>query len=194
LGYEIFNKETELSNPRWTAEEIKQVNSKFKKRCIEKEPESVIVYLGSHGSHEELETSDGKPIVYWQHVINQLDHDNCLALKGVPKLFFIQACQLFEPDEKKVDNGKVEYFLDDYAIVQSTIPGHDAYRYPEIGAVMVHCLTEILMTNSHSHSFQQMMDMLREEVSKKCFRQTIRVEDKALKPLYFNLRPARQNK
>jgi len=61
-----------------------------------KDADMFVMFVLSHGEDGHFYTLDGKKISI-DKIVNSFDAHECPALRGKPKLFFIQACQGGKP-------------------------------------------------------------------------------------------------
>ncbi|KAH9376430.1 hypothetical protein HPB48_021122 [Haemaphysalis longicornis] len=80
------------SHSNLTADEIKKVLTKVAVEKQHRNAECLVVVLSSHGHKHVLYGTDGY-YVDLQQIYDLFDNNNCPALQGKPKLFFIQACR-----------------------------------------------------------------------------------------------------
>ncbi|XP_077534649.1 uncharacterized protein LOC144146580 [Haemaphysalis longicornis] len=72
--------------------EIKEVLKEVAAEKQQRNSECLVVVLSSHGHEQGLYGTDGY-CVDLQQIYDLFDNNNCPALQGKPKLFFIQACR-----------------------------------------------------------------------------------------------------
>jgi len=117
----------------------------FCKQFEKKAVDACIVVLMSHGKCNTITTTDEKDVNIWKQVIDKFHHVNCGALKGIPKIFIIQACQDIFPEHK--DGPKEDDGYKDMLVCMSTCPGNVAYRNPKTGSKYISKLLEVFEKN-----------------------------------------------
>ncbi|KAH9378285.1 hypothetical protein HPB48_013513 [Haemaphysalis longicornis] len=71
---------------------MKNVLRNVAKQDSQKDAECLVVILMSHGKEGVIYGSDDEVLNLKRHVYEPFNNEKCPALKGKPKLFFVQAC------------------------------------------------------------------------------------------------------
>jgi hypothetical protein len=145
----------------------------------------LIVCLLSHGTDGHVFALNGAQIKI-EKVISYFEGDNCPSLKGKPKLFFIQACQVRSPtavsnsagatdgngDCDSVDGPAVPTVAEkldtlvhekaDILVARATTSGYVANRHEVYGSLYIRCLVYVFSHQAHK---DHVLDMLTEVAS-----------------------------
>lgn len=113
----------------------------FVQDCNAKPPQSAIIFLGSHGLDNGIQTTDGEILKFNKDVLSKFYDKNCSGLKGKPKLFLVNACQNFTETDNIEHLGGI---TSDTVIWSAQVPGFSAFRDPGYGSHFVHCLTFVV--------------------------------------------------
>ena len=127
-----------------------------------------VCFLMSHGEEGRISGSDGQNIEI-ETIITNFKNDQCLALQGKPKIFFVQACR-----GNKVDEPKKNYYKDnilnaqpqdaDLMICQATTKGKVAVRTDE-GSWYINKLCEIIRKGHQTLDLMQIHTKVNHAVS-----------------------------
>lgn len=174
----------------------------------------LVVIIMSHGRPGEIEGSDGEYLHLMNDVYSRFNNQNCPELKGKPKIFLVQACRgewqdngtpaVFDaadtsisvknsaeksdfvpPSDKRMPSWSDMYFA--YA----TIPGHLAYREPDMGSWFISSVFNVFCSKACTMDLQDMMRLVEKQVTERFLddgsRQTATTSTVAwTKKLYFN--------
>ncbi|KAH9384866.1 hypothetical protein HPB48_026896 [Haemaphysalis longicornis] len=77
----------------FTPQDMLQVLSLAAKAKEQSKADCLVVIVMSHGSKNVILGADGKALHLRNQIYSSFNNANCPALKGKPKLFFIQACR-----------------------------------------------------------------------------------------------------
>lgn len=113
-----------------------------------------VVYIGSHGEYGRIHASDKKYINLFTDFIYKITELSCL--QGKPKLFIVNACQLF-PREAN-DSASLRMPIKDTTICISSLPGTVSKRDIHLGSWYVNCLTLVFMKNAYKLDLESMLD------------------------------------
>lgn len=153
----------------------------------------LVVIIMSHGSGGRIEGTDGDCLCLTEDVYSRFNNQKCAALRGKPKVFFIQACRGQNHDNgspaasgredhdcnlpkspgKSSTCGVSEESLNrmpswtDILIAYATIQGHVAYRNPEEGSWFISSVYKVFRREAGTMHLQDMMRLVEEEVMKR---------------------------
>lgn len=194
------------------SKDLLKMVQEFKKACEETKPESIVVYIGSHGFLNKIVTSD-PPTREWNDFNQQYDytfvtvdlnqditqyfyHHNCPELRGKSKIFLVSACQDFEPQRNQGDSSfGSEKGVSDMVVFTAQAAGLTAWRNPQTGSWFAHCLTFVMMKLAKEKSLLEILKMVVQtlenlktngELPKE---QIPEIRDTGMKGLYFFMRP-----
>ena len=102
LGYQVLPEMKDLKAAEMD-EYFKNFTKGFDLKMVEV-PDVFVCFILSHGNQDGIEGVDGEH-VQLRDLAKQLESDKCPALKGKPKLFFVQACRgQGQPDQVQLDH------------------------------------------------------------------------------------------
>lgn len=142
-----------------TASEIKQLMIDY--RMDRRHADCFVCCVMSHGDGTGVEGCD-EQICPLNDITSPFDGDNCPALIGKPKVFFIQACRGREMQSKVLvadgffssriqKSGNVPYSIakdSDFLIAMSTVEGYKAIRDTNSGSWFIQSLCKHLKDGS----------------------------------------------
>lgn len=174
----------------------------------------LVVIIMSHGIPGKIEGVHGDHLHLMDDVYSRFNNENCPALKGKPKVFFIQACRgdyqdngtpaVFDAADAAPSpqnaTGKSDFSppsdtrmpsWSDMYFAYATIPGHFAYREPESGSWFISSVYEVFCREAGTTHLQGMMRLVEKKVTERSLydgsRQTATTSTVAwTKKLYFN--------
>lgn len=149
LGFESSMKR----NP--TAQQFQEELEKFQQAMDAREDfvSCAFVVLMAHGLEGRLKGEDGQ-MVELENLFKVLNNKNCLALRGKPKVYIIQACrgEQRDPGETIGDEDIVMMAKDgsqtiptytDALHIYSTMEGYIAYRHDKEGSCFIQTLVDV---------------------------------------------------
>ena len=161
LGFEV-----RISENRTKKEMLDEVDFFAYKRVLP-DHDCFVLWLMSHGRSGEVFGSDGYPLLI-QTIKDKLSNCSCAALRGKPKVLFVQACRGDEEDEGVLINSRAlpaverpSVHIDspsdqtispsleriagqtDFLTAYSTVEGYVSYRFPAIGSNFVRALVDV---------------------------------------------------
>ncbi|KAH9376435.1 hypothetical protein HPB48_022606 [Haemaphysalis longicornis] len=74
-------------------QEMKDLFQDVSRNKSHKDADCLVIILMSHGTEGVIEGTDGEELNLYQDVYQLFNNENCSALQGKPKLFFVQACR-----------------------------------------------------------------------------------------------------
>ncbi|XP_077535219.1 uncharacterized protein LOC144147059 isoform X2 [Haemaphysalis longicornis] len=188
-------------NTNLTAQDMLNVLSNAAKAEQQRTADCLIVILMSHGSNDTIEGTDSKCLRLRNQVYGLFNNANCPALKGKPKLFFVQACRgekrNFATDNSQpfptADNappGPVPEWSDMYC-AYATIPEYVALRDPERGSWFFSAVYDVFSLHAATTDLEGLMKKVTSQVMQHCTpdntMQTTNTETYGWrKQLYFN--------
>lgn len=138
-----------------TADQIKALMAKYSNHAHH--GDCFVCCMMSHGNETGVEGCDKKTCPL-NDITSPFDGDNCPALIGKPKVFFVQACRGREMQSKVVvtdgdgaSPGNVSYSFakdSDFLIAQSTVEGYFSIRDPSSGSWFIQSLCKHLKDGS----------------------------------------------
>lgn len=108
----------------------------------------LVVILMSHGANGVIWGIDGKTLPLWEGAYTWFNDVNCPALKGKPKLFFIQACRAGAPPKAphlsiiEAANDRISPWSDMF-FAYATVPYYVAYRHTKLGSPFVSAICRV---------------------------------------------------
>lgn len=198
-----------------TAARMKQILSKVSEAQCDRS-ECLVVIVMSHGLFEKIEGVDGEYLDLMKDVYSLFNNENCPALQGKPKVFFIQACRgqnydngssaggsatadsnvqksRWEPSDCTVSEEPMKRVPSwtDMFIAHATIRGHVALRNPE-GSWFLSSVYEVFCRYAYAMDLQEMMRLVEKQIMERSShdgsRQTASTTTYAwTKKLYFNV-------
>lgn len=153
LGYDVTTHEGFFTSET-IMDILTEFKAKFQTRSPMGEPQSCVVFIGSHGSFSKIESSDHHPIDLFQDLIFTFDAKSSPSLIGKPKIFIVQSCQRFQTDDIRTPNrSEADAMLmnpiDDAIVCFSTVPGYVANRDVYLGTWYAYCLAKVFMDHAH---------------------------------------------
>lgn len=164
-----------------SAEDMMKLFEDFARRPEHYSLHSCIIIIMSHGTKELLYGIDCEE-VYLKNIFKLFNNENCPALIGRPKLFFIQACRgekydpgvsfpvyynvrsdgdLIPENKRSVTRGPT---WTDMLITYSTIEGYEAFRDPNRGSWFIQMLIDVLMKRAWNTDLQEMLNDVNRKV------------------------------
>ena len=142
---------------------VSQMKEYFKKHLCDPlnegymgSPDFLICFIMSHGNEHGIEGVDGEHVTIAE-LAESLESDKCSALKGKPKLFFIQACRGEKaPDAVRLDNTSLEdrIVMDgkitaippgaDFLFGYSTVQNNVSLRREQSGSFYIQILCDMI--------------------------------------------------
>ncbi|XP_037360291.1 caspase-14 [Talpa occidentalis] len=153
LGFEAIMKR----NP--TAQQFQEELEKFQEAIDAREDfvSCAFVVLMAHGQEGRLKGED-EQMVELENLFEVLNNKNCLALRGKPKVYIIQACrgEHRDPGETIGEDEIVMITKDspqtiptytDALHIYSTMEGYIAYRHDKEGSCFIQTLVDVFTEN-----------------------------------------------
>lgn len=112
-----------------------------------------VVYIGSHGEHGKVFTSEGDYLNPYSDIIYKIAKLD--SLKGKPKFYIVNACQNFSRTEHDASHLKMK--VEDAIICFSTLPGERSNRDIYMGSWYVNCLTLVFMENAFKKDLESLL-------------------------------------
>ncbi|XP_037503703.1 caspase-2 [Rhipicephalus sanguineus] len=177
------------------------------------EADCLVVILMSHGNQGAILGTDIKEVHLVRDVYTLFNNEECPALQGKPKLFFIQACRGEKSDNgtaaiahDTTDAGKIGPELpqsspstkpervvtrSDMCIVYATIYGYEALKNSVIGSWFLSAVYEVFSEHAGTMHLEELMHHVQDKVMSRSShdggKQTCSVVlDGWRKHLYFN--------
>eukprot|EP00794_Sanderia_malayensis_P015864 gene15864-17462_t len=145
----------------------------------------LVVCILTHGTQQNnldmVCGVDGKSVPL-DYILSLFNGENCSALAGKPKLFFLQCCRGLKEDVipiATVGGGNVQHdgpsntdsmpiapIQSDFFIGYSTPPGYKSFRNTEFGSWYISKLCEVFKDMAKDHDLMTMMTTVNREVSK----------------------------
>ena len=129
--------------------------------------DSFVCCILSHGTDEGIEGVDGKYVTVHE-LAETLYPDNCGALNGKPKLFFIEACREKIQSDNKGANDTITKPLPrgaDFFFGNSTIQDSAAYRKQRSGSFYIQALCETFEQHADKLSFSDMLLAVNQKIA-----------------------------
>jgi len=152
---------TQLGYPVY---EVRNVPSKHLPGVLERfkgylkpEMDSLVVVTMSHGEHGNLQMGDLKKVSIYEDIVYQFTHDKCEVMKGKPKMFLFQACQVL-PD-KKDSTYFTNLQIDDVLVAVPCLPGQYAYRHERQGSRYIYAVTKALVEKASTTDAYQLFNV-----------------------------------
>ncbi len=142
-------------------------------------PDVFVCFILSHGNEEGIEGVDGEH-VQLRDLAKHLESDKCPALKGKPKLFFVQACRgRGHPDEVKFDlthpQGEDKIVVDgtisaippgaDFLFGYSTVRDNVSLRKTISGSFYIHILCDAIDKYHDNLSLNDIMMVVHQQLA-----------------------------
>ncbi len=143
-------------------------------------PDYLICFIMSHGNENGVQGVD-KSHVTIAELAKTLEADKCTALKGKPKLFFIQACRgNSSPDAVKFDDSRGEQPKDkivfdgnitaippgaDFLFGYSTVPNNVSLRREQSGSFYIQILCDMIDKYSSKLSLHDIVMLVHQELA-----------------------------
>jgi hypothetical protein len=115
----------------------------------------------SHGEHDQVYLCNDSKVNLWKDIVYQFDHDHAPQLKGVPKVFIVQACQDFRTGTDS--SGCGSYPIEDTIVCFPSLPGHSAHRDHYKGSWFLYILTKVMMEEARRLHFLKILDKVQKE-------------------------------
>ncbi|KAL1433847.1 hypothetical protein MTO96_012186 [Rhipicephalus appendiculatus] len=147
-----------------------------------KEAECLVLILMSHGDKDGILGVDNQWLPLKEDVYAQFNNENCPALQGKPKLFFIQACRgsdcdygtdatvddMLESSAAPSSSGQqdVNPWSDMY-IAHATIPGYKSRRSKARGSWFLSTVFEVFSKHAGTMHLDDLMERVSTEIMKK---------------------------
>ncbi|KAL1444558.1 hypothetical protein MTO96_029763 [Rhipicephalus appendiculatus] len=190
------------------ADEMKELLSKAATSAAYEQAQCLVVIIISHSNQDAILGVDRQPLQLVNDVYAKFNNENCPALQGKPKLFFIQAFQenkddsgagtttddtedfMPEPAETSECGKRMATWSDMY-IAHAVIPGDITLRNENIGSGFLSTVFTVFSKNAAIMHLEELMEKVQDEMFRKsshCGKsQTLSVEKYGwTKPLYFN--------
>ncbi|KAM9311976.1 caspase-7-like [Gastrophryne carolinensis] len=167
LGFEVtMYKEVDASD-------IREI---YKKESKMKQGDCFITIISSHGEEGLIYDFYGEP-VYLRDLYDFLSPENCPALNGVPKLFFIQACRGTDMDEGAIletDSAPqqisafshINFLPRDTVVAFASSEGYAAFNNPA-GSIYLQTLCDMLSGNEKELEITRFLTRLSHTVAYK---------------------------
>lgn len=172
----------------------------------------LVVILMSHGNRDTIDGSDGEHLHLVNDVYTLFNNENCEALQGKPKLFFIQACRGSKSDSgtnsrvyDTADAGPIPVNVpesplsrqertatwSDMYVAYATIPGYSALKNSAIGSWFLSAVYKVFSEHASTMHLEKLMRRVTDNVLRRSShdgsKQTPSVESWGwTKKLYFN--------
>lgn len=182
LSFEVIVREN------LTAQQMKELVKEESLNPAHHNADMFILFVLSHGCHGNIYGTDVENVSIDKDITSCFSPENCPALMGKPKIFFIQACQgelrgrVYSPDSaegdaiseidpkliekmKELQLGDKEGYVPEYfnrqdvVMSYATVRGYRAWRRTDLGSWFVRCLVYVFSRRSHS---EHLLDMLTE--------------------------------
>lgn len=188
-----------------TAEDIEKVLSGAANADEQKTADCLVVVLMSHGQNNGILDKNGKVVNIKEDIYPLFSDEKCHALKGKPKLFFIQACRGdkgFRPANAApvpvaTDSipGKIALTLSDMYCAYATVPEYVAYRGTASGSWFIRDIDYVFCNHAHTTDLEGLMRKVAAKVTQRSHQEddVIRVQTPSTetyewgKQLYFNV-------
>ena len=183
LGFKVHIREN-----RTKKEMLDEVKISSYERVLP-EHDCFMLWLMSHGRNGEVFGSDGFPLPL--HTIKDvLSNASCPALRGKPKLLFVQACRGDEKDEGVLTNScglsavqRPSVHIDspsdptvspsseriagqtDFLTAYSTVEGYVSYRFPGTGSNFVRAVVNVFREYGHQDHLVNLLTKVTKTVS-----------------------------
>lgn len=179
------------------AEDLKRELIKISENIDKEISDCFVCFVSAHGNTDEhghyiTDTSESK--VY---IINDIlkPFMTCDSLKGIPKVFFINACRGEHPNKQdRSTESVVEYLMKagkDSLVVFSTEEGNESRRSTEDGTYFVQALYEAIIVNHEKEDVGAMVTIANKILRKNSEEVWLRSESKKprcqVAPCHFNL-------
>ncbi|XP_018418762.1 PREDICTED: caspase-7-like [Nanorana parkeri] len=156
-----------------TAREIREI---YRKERTKPQGDCFISIISSHGEEGVIYDFHGDH-VYLRDLYDLLSPDNCPALAGVPKLFFIQACRGTSLDQGAIVEtdgapqqisafSHIDFLPRDTVVVFASSEGYAAFNNP-MGSVFLQTLCEMLSGKEKDLELTQLLTRLNHLVAYK---------------------------
>ncbi|XP_077511089.1 caspase-14-like isoform X2 [Amblyomma americanum] len=173
-----------------TAKEMKDLLTWAAKLDTLQNVDCMVVGLMSHGEEGIIHDINCDDVLLYEEVFQLFNNENCPALQGKPKLFFVQACRGGEMScgTSAVDNavantaetcpksnnsrdgpssfpgpGRATSWSDMY-IMYATIPHYVAFQNELTGSWLMSAVLEVFTENAHDKSLDWLMRQVHEAV------------------------------
>jgi hypothetical protein len=152
------------------------------KRPDLKNHSSLVVIILSHGEEDAIYARDG--LIPVDTIVTYFKGDNCAALRGKPKLFFIQSCRGTRVDEGVTLTTEAAYqgsliavrkipVEADILIHHSTVPGYFAWRNETKGSWFIQKLCDVLERHSDRNlDLIELLTIVNRHVAYLCYSKT----------------------
>ncbi|KAL1425672.1 hypothetical protein MTO96_018966 [Rhipicephalus appendiculatus] len=150
------------------------------------EADCLVVILMSHGKQDTIRGADGAELHLADDVYTLFNNENCPALHGKPKLFFIQACRgdkednatgntgyetadaepirPEEPEPSLSSRGECMATWSDMYIAYATIRGYRALRHSTIGSWFLSAVYKVFTQHACTMHLEELMHCVQDEV------------------------------
>ncbi|XP_037803539.1 uncharacterized protein LOC119597942 [Penaeus monodon] len=180
-----------------TREDTEKALLQFREEKIHEGVDSLVVVFMSHGSEEQICTSDGE-VIQNQEIVQYFSDAECPALKGKPKYFIFQHCRgkmehititNTHKDSQRICESYVpqkrsQRKLSDVYICYSTLPGFVSYRYEVRGSPYIDAVCRVFMAEAHHKEIDALMKQVERAMPKAQATETRRLGFKS--DFYFN--------
>ncbi|KAK8779386.1 hypothetical protein V5799_019276 [Amblyomma americanum] len=161
-----------------TSDEMKELLEWAAQPEQQKNADCLVVVLMSHGRQNYIYGVDFKPLHLYEDIYERFNNENCPALQGKPKLFFVQACRgenysgiatsvsntdacPVTEEEHDVSHASTRpertASWSDMYIAYATIPGFVALRDERIGSWFVSAMYAVFVDDVHNKSLDGLM-------------------------------------
>ncbi|XP_047488162.1 uncharacterized protein LOC125038661 [Penaeus chinensis] len=153
-----------------TREDTEKALLQFREEKIHEGVDSLVVVFMSHGSEEQICTSDGE-VIQNQEIVEYFSDADCPALKGKPKYFIFQHCRGKKEHlaitnahrdsqmirKSYVPQKRSQRKLSDVYVCYSTLPGFVSYRYDIHGSPYIDKVCRVFMAEAHRKEIDVLM-------------------------------------
>ncbi|KAG6448307.1 caspase-8-like [Manduca sexta] len=125
----------------------------------------------SHGVRDHVYAADSVKIKV-ESIQNLLDSDEMSHLRGIPKVFIIQACQVEDTPHPTfaADNVQTNYYLGklDFLIYWATAPEYEAFRHEQTGSLFIQALCKLLRQRAKHDHLHEIFTQVNNNVTNLC--------------------------
>uniref|UniRef100_L7LWQ9 Putative caspase-2 n=1 Tax=Rhipicephalus pulchellus TaxID=72859 RepID=L7LWQ9_RHIPC len=168
-----------------TASQIKTLLSWAAQPEQQEGADCLVVILMSHGKKDTIDDIDGEQVHLYDDVFTLFNNENCPALQGKPKLFFIQACRgtkddsgtgaaVFDtadagpipadvPQSSSARQERLATWSDMY-FAFATIPGYKALKNSAIGSWFLADVYSVFSQHAATMHLESMMRLVQKKV------------------------------
>ncbi|KAL1425670.1 hypothetical protein MTO96_018964 [Rhipicephalus appendiculatus] len=167
-----------------TASKMKETLQEAAKLKEHKVADCLVIILMSHGGQDIIYGVDLEKVHLEDEVFSLFDHESCPALRGKPKLFFIQACRETEHSARMRMTGcqadailtvpgvtmpsspreeRIATWSDIY-VAYATMPGGLAFNVEGIGSWFLSSVYNIFCEHAGTMDLDMLMQLVRKDV------------------------------